>query len=204
MILPEQIWTYCLSVIALACIPGIAVSALTSQTARYGGQAGFNMAIGICLARISKICVVLTCLPLFVQFIEAGYTWIKLAGALYLIWMGYRVLSKPPKISQSAARRTNPFRQILAGYLISWSNPKALLFATLILPRFTDASALVWQQIILLGGVWASLSMFVEFAYITFAMRLFSLPATSHRSFHSMPGLALIAAGLWLGFGEKF
>jgi len=69
-------------------------------------------------------------------------TAIKIAGALYLIWIGikaWRDQSAPVDLGAGdLGARKAPVELFRAGFLISISNPKALIFAAAFFPQFVD------------------------------------------------------------------
>lgn len=200
---PEHLLAFALSVVALACTPGLAVTALASNTARYGARTGLHMALGFFLARLSQCLVVLAFLPYIAGFMESTYEWIKLLGAAYLIWIGYGVLASASEATKVMTTKRGRCKQVFCGYALSWSNPKALLFASIILPRFVDApAAQTGQQILLLGGIWATLTLLVEVIYIMFAGRLVSGGGLASRATCYMAGAVLVGAGTWLAFAD--
>lgn len=171
---------YCLSVLALATIPGLAVSALTLQSLRSGPMAGFEMAMGIGLARLSKLLLVLVLLPM-VHVLDAtlinGLCYI---GAIYLTWNAISVLKAPSPFAQASGADQSPtqgtrkarLNGIMSGFLISWTNPKTVIFIAAILPRFVDRGVYMELQMLLLGLVWLTIAALIECLYILGAHKL--------------------------------
>lgn len=79
------------------------------------------------------------------------------AGAVYLLWLGAKMLTQPAQSVQAAQDPvpTSPAREALAGLGVSGLNPKVLLLFVALLPQFTDANS-GWplpMQILMLGLV---------------------------------------------------
>lgn len=165
---------YCLSVFALASIPGLAVSALTLQSLRLGPMAGFEMAMGIGFARLSKLLLVLVLLPMIHMLDESMISALCYVGTIYLIWNAITVLKEPSpfkKASTAEIDQSQPIKRrkpngFIRGFLISWTNPKTVIFISAILPRFVDQGQYMELQMMVLGLVWLTIAALVECLYI--------------------------------------
>jgi threonine/homoserine/homoserine lactone efflux protein len=83
-------------------------------------------------------------------------TVLTVAGAGYLVWLGWGVLSRPPALTASdEAVAASRWRIMLRGAGISGLNPKALLLYFSLFPQFVNPAAgwPVAAQIGLLGAV---------------------------------------------------
>jgi len=128
---------------------------------------------------------------------------IKWAGVAYLIWLGLAAWRAPVDDSALAlpADRSQPqepaWRLFRRGFLVSLSNPKALVFMTALFPQFLTPAAPLAPQLVLLVLV----MVVIEFAWImayaaggtTLAGR-FSGPDAA-RWLNRLTGSLLIAAG---------
>jgi threonine/homoserine/homoserine lactone efflux protein len=85
------------------------------------------------------------------------YTFVKLAGAGYLVWLGVAMIrggSRPEAAKPMAAPRSTR-RAFLESITVEVLNPKTAIFFFAFLPQFVDASAAlpVWAQFLVLGIV---------------------------------------------------
>ncbi|MCV6574330.1 MAG: LysE family transporter [Cohaesibacter sp.] len=169
---------YCFSVLALACIPGLAVSALTLKSLQKGPMAGFEMAMGIGFARLSKLLLVLVLLPMLHMLDASIINGLCYMGAIYLTWNAIAVLKAPspfqqlPQIKEQSETKKARINGFMAGFFISWANPKTVIFIAAILPRFVDQGEYMELQMILLGLVWLTIAALVECLYILGAHKL--------------------------------
>jgi threonine/homoserine/homoserine lactone efflux protein len=88
------------------------------------------------------------------QHVPTLYTAVKIAGALYLIWLGIAMMRAKfdaGALPYVAAR--GPWRAFLDSAVVEILNPKAALFFLAFLPQFIDpaASMPVWLQFLVLG-----------------------------------------------------
>jgi threonine/homoserine/homoserine lactone efflux protein len=66
-----------------------------------------------------------------------AFDWIKFAGAAYLVWLGFNMLRSKGELGTAAVGPEKSYRRLmLDGFLVIWSNPKALIFLGAFLPQF--------------------------------------------------------------------
>ncbi|HZP67372.1 MAG TPA: LysE family translocator [Rudaea sp.] len=101
---------------------------------------------------------------------------VKLAGAAYLFYVGWRhlrgqavlVAETDPQRRAAAPRAAALYRE---GFLIAATNPKAVLFFTALFPQFVDATQPVMPQFLILTGVFVAISYIAHLGYATVAAR---------------------------------
>lgn len=89
-----------------------------------------------------------------------AFTALKLAGALYLLWLGYRTWRSAGKpVGAIAATATGARRAFGEGIVVEALNPKTAAFFLAFIPQFVDAGAgSVAAQFILLGSISVALN----------------------------------------------
>ena len=127
------------------------------------------------------------------------FDWLRLAGAAYLIWLGWRLLRATGSLEQpgrAAAPRGGFFLQ---GFLVMLSNPKVLLFFGAFIPQFVDPQRDPAWQVALLGVTAMAIATVSDGGYAILTGRAGTLLAHRHvRRLSQASGLCLIAGGLWL------
>ncbi|CCV15747.1 LysE family translocator [Mesorhizobium sp. STM 4661] len=140
-----------------AYIPGPAMLYAAAQTMARGRWSGLTAAFGIHLGGYVHVIAAAAGLSVLFHAVPTLYVAVKLAGALYLIWLGISLLRARaegdaviPGIEPKSARRAF-FESITVEVL----NPKTAIFFMAFLPQFVDASAAfpVWLQFVVLGTV---------------------------------------------------
>lgn len=140
-----------------AYIPGPAMLYTAAQTMARGRWSGLTAALGIHLGGYVHVIAAAAGLSVLFQAVPTLYVAVKLAGALYLIWLGVSLLraraqgdAVMPAIEAKSARHAF-FESITVEVL----NPKAAIFFMAFLPQFIDASAAfpVWLQFVVLGTI---------------------------------------------------
>lgn len=140
-----------------AYIPGPAMLYTAAQTMARGRWSGLTAALGIHLGGYVHVIAAAAGLSVLFHAVPALYMAVKLAGALYLIWLGVSLFRAKaqgdaitPGIEPKSARRAF-FESITVEVL----NPKTAIFFMAFLPQFIDASATfpVWLQFVVLGTI---------------------------------------------------
>ena len=125
--------------------PGPNMIAVMSASLTHGRRHGVYTGLGLSTAALLwTLLAVLGVTALFKLF-PAVVFWLKLAGAGYLLWLGYRSLQAAFRsggdglILQTSAMRGR--RAFLTGFLVSATNPKAAFFFGSILTAFVPQGA---------------------------------------------------------------
>ena len=139
--------------LALAVVPGPAVLYIVAQSVHGGRRAGIASALGVASGGIVHVLAAVVGLSALVAASAEAFTAIKLAGAVYLVYLGVRVLlTQDDRIGgrrpESTIART--YRQ---GVVVNVLNPKTALFFLAFLPQFVDPDGNVRLQLALLGAI---------------------------------------------------
>lgn len=154
---PEILLTFFVTTAIFAYIPGPAMLYAAAQTMARGRFAGLMASLGIHLGGYVHVVAAAAGLSILFHAVPTLYLAVKLAGAAYLVWLGFTLMRAKaggdghlPAVEAKSARRAF-FESITVEVL----NPKTAIFFVAFLPQFTDAAAAfpVWVQFLLLGTV---------------------------------------------------
>jgi threonine/homoserine/homoserine lactone efflux protein len=151
MIDPVILLPYVLACILFSVIPGPSVSVVVANSLAGGTRAGLFTILGTELSMLSMVFIVAVGLEAVMTLVSGAFEIIKLAGAAYLIWIGWKMFRSTGKLAMDDGARMPIGRYIWQGALINWSNPKTLLFLSAFLPQFVDMSRPAFGQIMVLG-----------------------------------------------------
>jgi threonine/homoserine/homoserine lactone efflux protein len=199
-----QLATFMLATLAVMATPGVTVSTLLGNTLAYGVRAGFAVEAGAVIGRLSMIAILALGLGAVSTVMGALFDPIKYAGAVYLVWLGLKMIRHPPVINTGAVVDTSNARQIIRGVAVLWSNPKAFIFFGAFIPQFVDASGNAPAQILFLGAIWVVTAVTTDSCYILLAgsaRQLFRGDFAKRLGWVS--GSVLIGAGIWLAMRQK-
>ncbi len=139
-----------------AAIPGPGILYTAAQTLARGRAGGLMAALGIHLGGYVHVAAAALGLSAVFQLVPALYTAVKLAGALYLIFLGIGIMrgrlsaEDLPHIAAKSPRRA--FAESIA---VEALNPKTAIFYLAFLPQFVELSAgsPLWLQFLGFGIV---------------------------------------------------
>ncbi|WP_339475733.1 MULTISPECIES: LysE family translocator [unclassified Pseudomonas] len=137
-----ELWLFLMALMVVYVLPGPDMILLLQTGARQGRGAALATAVGLGIARGCH--VALAALGLSALFKTAPWTFdiVRLAGAAYLLWIGFQCLRTTLLPSFEAAAievgKRRCYQAIRRGLLTNLLNPKALLFCSVLLPQFID------------------------------------------------------------------
>ncbi|MDN2579227.1 LysE family translocator [Aquibium sp. ELW1220] len=150
--------TFIVTTALFAFIPGPAMMYAAARTLAGGRSAGLMASLGIHLGCYVHVVAAAAGLSMLFHAVPALYLAVKVAGAVYLIWLGvgaFRAAGAssgelPLDLPRKSGRRA--FAESIAVEVL---NPKTALFFLAFLPQFVDAAAAlpVWAQLLILGTV---------------------------------------------------
>lgn len=139
-------------------------------------------------------------LSLLIQGSPWAFWLIKVVGAIYLIWLGYKALVARDLISFTPSAHQSLPRFWVTGVLSNVLNPKPGLFVLAFLPQFVDAGrGPVQAQMLVYGAIFAGMTAILFALMGGFAARLAGWLQARPQVVHGAnvgAGLTFIAAGL--------
>lgn len=191
--------------IVLAIVPGPTVTVILANSLRSGTLAGLSIIAGTQLGLVTMILVVALGLQAVMGFMAFAFDWIKLAGAAYLVWLGFNMLMSKGELGTAAAGPAKSYRRLmLDGFLVIWSNPKALIFLGAFLPQFVSAEHGTFGQVVVLGLLFMLVAGASDSMYAILGGRARGLLSVARvRLLSRVSGVILMAGGIWLALVKK-
>jgi threonine/homoserine/homoserine lactone efflux protein len=189
----------------LAIVPGPTVTVILANSLRSGTLAGLSIIGGTQLGLVTMILVVGLGLEAVMGFMAFAFDWIKLAGAAYLVWLGFNMLRSQGELGVAAAGPAKSYRRLMVdGFLVIWSNPKALIFLGAFLPQFVNAEAATLPQVVVLGLFFMVIAGASDSMYAVLGGRARGLLSQARVKLVSrVSGAILMAGGVWLALVRK-
>jgi threonine/homoserine/homoserine lactone efflux protein len=189
----------------LAIVPGPTVTVIIANALARGTLAGLAIVLGTQIGLVSMILVVASGMEALVSFMGFAFDWIKLLGAAYLIWLGYKMLRSKGEIGDAEVSRTKSYRSLVVeGFLVIWANPKALIFFGAFLPQFVSLEAPTFPQIMLLGLFFMLVAGSTDAIYAVIAGRARGLLSAARVKIVSrVSGAILMLGGVWLALQKR-
>ena len=140
-------WLFVATVFVVCAIPGPNMLLVMTHGAQHGLRRSSATMAGCLSALVLMLAVSAAGLGVLLAAWPAMFNALRMIGAVYLVYLGIKAWRAP--VSEAAADHADepaakPERSRFAlyrnGFLVGASNPKAILFATALLPQFIDAA----------------------------------------------------------------
>jgi threonine/homoserine/homoserine lactone efflux protein len=153
--------------LVLLLVPGPAVIYITTTAATHGRRAGFISVAGIHLGTFVHIGAAVLGLSAIVVTSATAFTAVKLAGAVYLVVVGARMmLGRQAGKTRQTRSGSSDRRLFLRGFLVNVLNPKTAVFFLAFVPQFVDVSAgSATTQLLILGLAFVTLGLVTDGIY---------------------------------------
>ena len=205
MIDPAILLPYLAACFLFSVVPGPSVTVVVANSLVGGTRAGALTILGTEISMLSMVLVVALGLQAVMALVADAFTIIKLAGAAYLIWIGWKMFTSSGKLDMRPSGERQPLaRYVWQGALVNWSNPKTLLFLGAFLPQFIDLSRPAFGQIMILGLIVMAVATLTDMFYAIVAGRARQvLTAARVRIMSRVSGAVLMAGGVWLALQKR-
>jgi threonine/homoserine/homoserine lactone efflux protein len=153
---PAAVAGIALVALGLVLTPGPNMLYLVSRALTQGRRAGLVSLVGTALGFFVYLAAATAGISTIFAAVPTAYTVLKIAGALYLLWLAWTVL-RPGAAPVFAVRDLphDPDRRLIGmGLLTNLLNPKIAILYISLLPQFVDPErGSVALQSLVLGGV---------------------------------------------------
>ena len=138
-------------------LPGPDFVAVVRSSMTYGTRSGLLTTLGVSMG----LCLYATLSLLGLSAILVKYQWltwaVRILGGSYLVFLGIKLFrAKPQKIKLEQATRPSGNRAILFGFLVTLTNPKAIVLFASVFATAVTASTPVWLMGLMIALVTAS------------------------------------------------
>jgi homoserine/homoserine lactone efflux protein len=200
----ELYFAYLLATIVIVIVPGPTVTLIVANSLMHGTRAGLLNVAGTQLGLAFCIGTVAVGLASIIQSIGYWFDWLRIIGAAYLIWIGWKLIRSTGEIDTRAAARRPRGGFLLQGFLVMLSNPKTLFFFGAFIPQFIDPHRDYLTQIAILGPTAMIVALTSDGFYaiaVGRARRL--LTQRRVRLINRASGACLIGGGVWLALSRS-
>lgn len=188
----------------LVIVPGPTVTVIVANSMKHGVRAGLLNILGTQIGLLTMIAVLALGLSAVVASMGAAFELLRLIGAAYLIWLGVKLWRSNGELGTAEAGRRPMGSFVLQGFIVIWSNPKALLFFGAFIPQFVDPAASPAMQTILYGLIFMAVATVGDGLYAVAAGGAGArLSRAKVRLTERIAGTLLIGGGLWLALARR-
>ena len=167
----QTIALFSLAAVALAIVPGPAVTYVVTQSVDKGRKAGLVSALGVSSGGFFHVAAATVGLSALVASSATAFTTVKLIGAAYLVVVGIRRILTRDEETGAPDASPAPLQKVYAqGVVVNVLNPKTALFFLAFLPQFVDTTrGSAWLQIAFLGCLFVVIALCSDSVYALLA-----------------------------------
>lgn len=177
-IMPIETWlAFVAASTLMLLIPGPTILLVLSYALSQGRRVALSTAAGVALGDLIAMSASLAGLGALVLASATLFTALKWVGAVYLIWLGIKLLRSATGAALApghvqGAGKVRPRETFLHATTVTALNPKSIAFFIAFVPQFIDASAVLLPQFTLLILTFVTLATLNALAYALLADRL--------------------------------
>ena len=195
----EVYLAYVLACILITIIPGPTVTLIVANSLTHGTRAGLLNVLGTQFGLGLMMLVLAVGLTSLIATMGLWFDWLRLLGAAYLIWLGWKLLRSSGGLARPSVGPAPRGGFVLQGFLVLLGNPKALLWFGAFIPQFVDPSGDYVRQVVLLGLTAMATAALSDGGYALLAGGTRSLMSQRRvRLLSRIGGLCLVGGGAWL------
>jgi homoserine/homoserine lactone efflux protein len=195
---------YLLACVIVVLVPGPTATLVIANSLKHGHRAGLLNVLGTQIGLAVMIGTVGIGLTSMIEAMGHWFDWVRLAGAAYLIWLGWKMIRSAGDGVEGSSVPAPRGGFLLQGALVALSNPKTLLFFGAFFPQFIDPARDHGFQILIMGVTAMAFAAVVDGAYALAAGRAGRLLSAKRvRLMSRVSGSFLIGGGLWLAFSRR-
>ena len=166
MLPTEHLVAFVVLATVLIVVPGPSVLFVVTRSLTLGRRAGLATVLGNAAGAYTQVVLVALGVGAIVQESIAVFTIIKLAGALYLVYLGVQSFRHRGELFAALGKpvqRRELRRILLDAYVVGVANPKVIVFMVAVLPQFVDpAAGSVALQLLTLGAVFGTIALICD------------------------------------------
>ena len=148
--------------LAIAISPGPGLLYVTARTLAGGRNEGLASSFGTGLGGLVHVAAGAISVSALVLASAEAYAVLKIAGALYLVCLGYKSFRESAIAIDAKVTATGAMRAFREGIVVEALNPKTAAFFLAFLPQFVAPAEPLVPQLVLLGSVCVALNTLVD------------------------------------------
>jgi threonine/homoserine/homoserine lactone efflux protein len=137
----ENFALFLLAALIIAAIPGPGIFYVAARTLSGGRKAGIASTFGTALGGLVHVIAGGVGVSAIILASAQLFTALKLAGALYLIWLGVRTFREAGHLPAEPTGPTGTERAFREGVVVEALNPKTAAFFLAFIPQFLEPAA---------------------------------------------------------------
>ncbi|MAL80351.1 MAG: lysine transporter LysE [Sneathiella sp.] len=155
-----EIWiSFVLASGVLLAIPGPTLMIVISYALSGGRRTALATMPGVALGDLTAMTISLLGAGAVLAASATLFTLLKVAGALYLVWLGFRLWRAEGGVEDVAARAPrSPLAMFRTAYIVTALNPKGIVFFVAFVPQFVNVNEPAFVQFAILEATFVTLA----------------------------------------------
>lgn len=133
-----QLWGFLAAAVLVTLAPGPDNLMVLSLSLARGRKQGVAFALGCAAGCLNHTALAALGVGALIAASPVAFTALKIAGGLYLVWLGVQALRHAGSAQAAAAAEGDCRKLFLRGLMANAINPKVVLFFLAFLPQFVD------------------------------------------------------------------
>jgi RhtB (resistance to homoserine/threonine) family protein len=196
--------------VLLILIPGPDTAIVTKHALLAGRRGGVFASVGVATGLAIWTLAAAVGVAAVLRASEVAFLALKIAGAIYLVWMGIQLLRDRSTLAPGVGGNGTPRRgaakkALRQGLLSDLSNPKIAVFFTSFLPQFVHGDSHGFASLLVLGSIFCVLTLLWLLFYgmlVGHGSTVLRRPAV-RRALDRFTGVVLVAFGIRLAFEHR-
>jgi threonine/homoserine/homoserine lactone efflux protein len=193
--------------ILLLVMPGPTDTLVVSYVLTRGRRSALASVPGVCLGYIVSLTLTLLGLGALLMTSAELFNALKIAGAVYLIYLGIKTWRAPvPETLDDDGRLAHDtWRMFTQAFVVTALNPAGIVFYVAFFPQFIDLDRPLMPQMAALGACFVVLGTLNSALYATLAaqVRRFIHSYRARKTINRATGGVLIAMGGMMGLAKR-
>ena len=207
MIPAANLVAFALVSIPLILVPGPSVLFVIGRSLSLGRVGGLLSVLGNAVGALVIVVGVAFGVGVVIAQSVVLFTIVKIAGALYLVWLGIQAIRHRRDAAETATATVAPrskWRLLLQGFVVGVTNPKTIVFLVAVLPQFVDYDAGgIPFQMLALGAVFVAIALVSDSGWALIAGAARDWFAKSPRRISTLGATGGVVM-IGLGVGSRF
>jgi threonine/homoserine/homoserine lactone efflux protein len=190
-----------LAVVVLGLTPGPVVVTTVARALASGFAPAIGFIAGVAAIDLAYLLLAVAGLSALAHVLGEAFVVIKIAGGLYLVWLGIQMLTASGEHRLAAGAAAQPFwRNFATGAMVDLGNPKLILFYAAFLPTFVELERLSTADVVVLAAIVVGTLAAINVGFAWLAARAGRLVRSSGalRRLHYASGTLMIGCGVWV------
>src|SRR5262249_31338694 len=170
----------------VAVTPGTGILYVAARTLAGDRSEGLASSVGLALGGLVHVFAGAVGISALIMASAEAFTMLKIAGALYLVWLGLETWREARIVEPAEVKKTGAHQAFRDGIIVEALNPKTAAFFVAFIPQFIDPTWPIAHQFFALGLISVSLTTVPDLVVTYWA-------AIAHGTLENRPALMMRA-----------